>query len=209
MKPTILNKQCIIWDWGGVCCIAGEHFSNQRMLARCGLSADEMSERCRDIEIELYLGKIDGRKFWEIVKSRFSLSDFTFEELHQSYIASYSLHDEVWEFIRSYRSTSSGQIVHALLSNLGEDMSDHIIKTHQLADFLSPLIFSHRIGKMKPDASVFEYAVQTIGIPQTACVFVDDAPANVIAARNVGLDAILFTSPKQALEELRGFGFHG
>ena len=32
----------IIWDWGGVCCVAGEHFSNKKMLI--GLSSTHLTK---------------------------------------------------------------------------------------------------------------------------------------------------------------------
>ena len=209
MKPIILNKQCIIWDWGGVCCVAGEHFANPRMLERCELTADEMSEQCRDIEIALYLGKIDGRGFWDAVKSRFPLADFSFDELHQSYLESYSVHNEVLHFIANCSTNGTSAITHALLSNLGEDMSEHIVTSHRLTDLLSPRIFSHHIGAMKPDATAFDYALREIGLPRENCVFVDDSATNVSAARELGLDSILFVSPRQALQELGEFGING
>ena len=198
MRQTTLRKRWILWDWGGVCCVAGEHFSNTRMLERCGLTADEMSEKCRDLEVLLYRGQLDGEGFWNAVKTRFPLADFSFEELHQSYLESYRIYDEVFSYIRNCPSTIS----HALLSNLGEDMSSHIVEKHQLKEFFKHRIFSHEIGLMKPDPKVFTVALQMIDARPEDCLFIDDAPANIEAGNRTGIRSILFTNTRATLSAL-------
>ncbi|MGN6610809.1 MAG: HAD family hydrolase [Angustibacter sp.] len=44
----------------------------------------------------------------------------------------------------------------------------------------------------KPDARIFRVLERRAGIPLAQCVFIDDSPRNVEAARALGMDAILF-----------------
>lgn len=48
---------------------------------------------------------------------------------------------------------------------------------------------SHLIGRIKPDAEAFRHVVETMGVEPGRVHFFDDAPVNVQAARNFGLNA--------------------
>ncbi len=48
---------------------------------------------------------------------------------------------------------------------------------------------SARIGMAKPDADVWQHAVERLDSPAERLVFVDDKPANLDAARAAGIHA--------------------
>ncbi len=54
----------------------------------------------------------------------------------------------------------------------------------------------------KPDAKIYEYLLKEIKLPAQNVVFIDDRLENVDAAKQVGIDAILFASQKQLQKEL-------
>jgi 2-haloacid dehalogenase len=58
----------------------------------------------------------------------------------------------------------------------------------------------------KPDPRIFDVLVARTGLPPGECVFVDDKPENVEAARAAGLDGVLFTDPHRLREDLRERG---
>ena len=61
----------------------------------------------------------------------------------------------------------------------------------------------------KPDPRIFEILLERYGLTPSATVFVDDAPANVAAARALGLNAVLFTGVRPLRQALRAFGVPG
>jgi 2-haloacid dehalogenase len=61
-------------------------------------------------------------------------------------------------------------------------------------------------GIAKPDPALFELLGRRIGRPLEECVFVDDAPANIAAAREAGMDAILFLDDEPLRPQLRARG---
>jgi FMN phosphatase YigB (HAD superfamily) len=71
---------------------------------------------------------------------------------------------------------------------------------------LDPMIFSSQIGAIKPTAAAFEAAETRLGIAGEAVLFIDDAPANVEAARRRSWDAIRFVSYAQLTEDLSARG---
>ncbi|CCH31541.1 HAD family phosphatase [Actinosynnema sp. NPDC047251] len=58
-----------------------------------------------------------------------------------------------------------------------------------LLELFDTVVISGRVGLRKPDPKIFAHTLEVIGLPAHRCAFVDDAPANVDAARAVGLHA--------------------
>lgn len=52
-------------------------------------------------------------------------------------------------------------------------------------------LYSYEVGHAKPSLDYFHHAVAVLGLPADQVAFVDDAPANVTAARTAGLRAVL------------------
>jgi putative hydrolase of the HAD superfamily len=63
-------------------------------------------------------------------------------------------------------------------------------------------LMSYELGLAKPDPAYFAAALERIGKPADECVFVDDRPANVEAAREVGIASILYVDLDQFTIEL-------
>ncbi|MHC5210501.1 MAG: HAD family hydrolase [Planctomycetota bacterium] len=61
-----------------------------------------------------------------------------------------------------------------------------------LSRWLAWSFVSCRTGVRKPDPRAYLGAAETLGVPPAACLFVDDRPQNVEAARGVGMPALLF-----------------
>ncbi len=59
---------------------------------------------------------------------------------------------------------------------------------------------------VKPDVRIYRLFCERYGLAPEACVFIDDNEANVISARNVGMEAIHFTSPEALRAELIALG---
>ena len=58
----------------------------------------------------------------------------------------------------------------------------------------------------KPEPEIFRHLLGVIGKPAEACAFIDDSPANIAAAKRLGIHAVLFKNDGSATEELRKLG---
>jgi 2-haloacid dehalogenase len=61
-------------------------------------------------------------------------------------------------------------------------------------------------GVVKPDRKIFEILLSRYELEPRRTVFVDDQPANVAAAAELGLAAVRFTTPAQLRYELQALG---
>lgn len=58
--------------------------------------------------------------------------------------------------------------------------------------FCHKIYASYEIGLLKPDIRIYEYLIRDAGINPSETLFVDDSIANVEAAEQVGMTALLF-----------------
>jgi 2-haloacid dehalogenase len=78
-----------------------------------------------------------------------------------------------------------------------------------LMPFLRHLKYTAVSGDLKmgkPEPEIFRHLLGVIGKPATACAFIDDSPANIAAARQLGINAVLFKNDGSATRELRRLG---
>jgi len=79
----------------------------------------------------------------------------------------------------------------------------------QRFDFLTwfeGIVISGDVGVNKPDRRIYDHLVERFGIEPAAALFIDDAPANVDAARTLGFRTILFTNATALRAELVQLG---
>jgi len=68
------------------------------------------------------------------------------------------------------------------------------------------IVLSGEEGVVKPEPEIFQTLLERHGLVPSRTVFVDDSPANVVAAAALGLVAIRFHDPDRLRAELRGHG---
>jgi putative hydrolase of the HAD superfamily len=84
----------------------------------------------------------------------------------------------------------------AVLSNAPVEHAAVYDRLEWLAAF-SPRLFSCHFRMVKPEPAIFEAALRRLGAEPAEVIFLDDRPANVGAARAVGIEAELFEDAAQ------------
>ena len=74
----------------------------------------------------------------------------------------------------------------------------------EFLDWFEVVIVSGDVGLIKPDPAIYHLTMERIGRQPEECLFIDDNQVNVDAARDIGMDALLFESPEQLAEVLQG-----
>ena len=59
-----------------------------------------------------------------------------------------------------------------------------------------PVVISGEIGLRKPQAAIYEHALDLLGVPAGRVLFIDDAEPNILGAQAIGMRALLHTSPR-------------
>jgi len=79
-----------------------------------------------------------------------------------------------------------------LLSNTNAIHAHFMEVEMGLGAFTHPRIYSHTARSMKPDAAIYQAAIQAAGVPAGQCLFIDNKLENVEAARKTGMHALHF-----------------
>ena len=82
-----------------------------------------------------------------------------------------------------------------ILSNWGKWHFEELQKRNEFREFLQYFdggIVSYQVGLKKPDRKIYEVLIDKYNIDPTSAVFYDDKPENIQAAKEVGLNAVVF-----------------
>lgn len=90
-----------------------------------------------------------------------------------------------------------------VVSNTNRMHFDYIAAHYSFLRHFRGYVLSHEVGTLKPEPSIFSHALRRARAQAYESLFVDDQPANVEAARRMGIDAFQFVSPDQFERELR------
>lgn len=96
---------------------------------------------------------------------------------------------------------AQGHTLH-FLSNMPEPYADYLEQTFPLKDWFVSGVFSGRVKQSKPSQAIFDLALAQFDAKAEDVLFLDDHPANIAAAKALGWQAHLFTTPELARQDL-------
>ena len=91
----------------------------------------------------------------------------------------------------------------AVLSNWSAETHARVYQRFEFLHWFDEVLISGREKLIKPDPAIFHLLIDRLQRPaEGECLFIDDSITNVQAASELGIQAILFTSPEQLRSEL-------
>ncbi len=88
------------------------------------------------------------------------------------------------------------------LSNMPAPYAQHLEQSFGFMSLFEDGVFSSRVRIGKPGEAIFRLALERFGLAAEGTVFIDDHPANIVAAQVVGLTAIPFTEAGRLQSDL-------
>jgi putative hydrolase of the HAD superfamily len=114
------------------------------------------------------------------------------------------IRSEMVDFCRALRDRG---LVTGLLTNNAREFEDFWRPLLPLDELFDDVIDSSEVGLRKPDARIYELALDRLGVQAARAVFVDDAPGNVAGAERVGIRSVLIGPHRSDVPEaLRALG---
>jgi len=95
----------------------------------------------------------------------------------------------------------------SILSNMQQDMVDHVRRSFPWVQSFTCQIFSAEVRSVKPEAKIYEACLACLDVAPEEALFVDDREVNLAAAREHGIAGVQVQSVEQLREELRAIGF--
>jgi putative hydrolase of the HAD superfamily len=190
----------VFWDLGGVI-LRTEHPDRRRAWeARLGLAEGELAKIVFEgpASIEAMLGRATAEEVWASVGNRLGLPPVERDRLRDDFFATDRIDEGLMAFIRDLRPRTRV----GLISNAWPEVRRLLETTWAIADAFDPLVLSAEAGLAKPDARIYQWALERAKVRPSQAAFVDDFAANVEAALTLGMRAVLFRTSNQAREEV-------
>jgi len=195
-----MTIRAVYFDLGGVIVRTGDREPRAKLAERLGMSYEELAKAVFENESSrrASLGAVSPQEHWADVIQRLGLPPSEADSVQQEFFAGDTLDLDLINFLRSLRPKYRT----GLLSNAWSDMREYLV-SQKIDDAFDQLIISAEVGIMKPDARIYQLALEKLGVAPAEAVFVDDFAVNIEGARAVGMYAIQFTRLDQTVEELK------
>ena len=182
----------LFWDVGGVVLSNGwDQSARAEAARRFSLDPVDFEQRHRRAEVELETGRITLEAYVDQTVF-FRERSFTREEFTSFIFAQSSENRETRVLLDEL--TASRRYFLATLNNESEELNTYRIRKFDLTRNFAAFFTSCYLRARKPDPLIYQLA---LGITQRApqeCIFIDDRPANLEPAKNMGMGTILFRS---------------
>lgn len=89
-----------------------------------------------------------------------------------------------------------------MLSNIGIDGMNSFFKPDEREQLFDAVVLSSEVRLVKPDPRIYELMATKLGLLPEECVMIDDVEANIIGAREAGLQGIVYQSNEQTTRDV-------
>lgn len=149
---------------------------------------------------QVLTGRQDEVSWWRVAGGRLRVSEDLIAELRRDLAARQRWDPDLVALVRSLR----GRAATALVSNAWPQMRASLTRAG-LADDVDAVILSCEVGYAKPDARVYQAALDHLGVRPGDVLFVDDTPGHVAAAQALGLAGHVHTDATSTTARVEAF----
>jgi epoxide hydrolase-like predicted phosphatase len=193
----------VIFDWGGVL-IDDPRPGLLKYFADAFGLAQESYTPVHDLYLdEFHKGLISEEAFWQKVSRKLAKPMPEKPSLWSDAFKSiYVPRPEVFAFVSSLRRSNYKTV---LLSNT-ELPTVEFFRGLGYYDMFDLLVFSCEQGLVKPGPKIYEVTLERLGLKARQTVFTDDRQENIQGAKEVGINAVIFTNLEQVKGEFSRLG---
>ena len=195
-----MKYRVVFFDFGGVIQRTEYQAPRQQVAQRFGMEYDDIDNIVFNSPTarQATVGEVPVEKHWEAVAKRLKVSKEDVAAVEREFFAGDVIDHSIVEYLRSLRPRYKT----GLISNAWSDMREYLVR-QKLADAFDTLTISAEVGVAKPEAKIYQFALEQAQVKAEAAVFVDDVPANIEACEALGMKGILFRDPLKAMNELK------
>jgi len=159
-----------------------------------------------DGEIPLFKlerGEITEPEFLQVIRDQLEPRLGHRPELHRFREVFFAALDPNEPMIDLMRECKRSGLRMAMLTNNVQEWEPLWRTMLPVDEIFETVIDSAYVGYRKPERQIYEITLERLGLPATACLFVDDLEVNCKAARELGFTAVQYREPEQAIAEVR------
>ena len=195
-----LPLRAVFFDYGGVIAEEGFREGFEAIAIQNGL--DPAVLYCLASETvftsRYIIGQCSESEFWEILRKRWQLGGKSNTEYVQEILTRFRLRPQMIAIVKALRSHG---LATAILSDQ-TDWLDRLDARDHFFHYFDCILNSYHLGKSKRDPTLFDQAVQALGVIPEEALFVDNDQGNITRASSRGLQTILYRDYTRFIKEL-------
>ena len=195
-----MTIRSIFIDFGGVIVRTEDKEPRRLQAEKLGLTNRDLEKIIFESESSqrASTGEISEDDHWQAVARKLAVTREEADKITAQFFAGDRADNSLIDFLRSLRPERKV----CLISNAWSGLRTFITR-QKIDDVFDAMVISAEVGLIKPDPQIYRLALAKLGARPEESVFIDDVPANVAAARSIGMTGIDFAQPEQVLEELK------
>jgi putative hydrolase of the HAD superfamily len=206
-QTTSLPIRAVILDYGEVISLPADPTVISWMAGLFRLPDDRFRYFYASFRLDYDRGVLSAAEYWGNVAhaANYELKNGELEQLRQADVTMWSrLNDAVLRWVESLRASG---LKTAVLSNMHDDMVQHLSANGAWAQRFDALTLSSAIGMAKPEQDIFEYCLRSLGVSAEEAIFIDDREINVQAAQQMGIRGVFAPTSEQLRAKLEAMNF--
>ena len=195
-----MTIRAVFFDFGGVIARTEYQTPRQHLAERLGMEYEDVVKIVFDSPSSdrAAVGEISAEEHWREVMKRLRQPMSDIETIREEFFAGDVIDREIVNYLRSLRS----DYYVGLISNAWSDLRDYVT-AQKFEDAFEHMVISAEVGVMKPEAGIYQIALEQARVSPDEAVFVDDFYENVEGCQAAGMYGIHFQNPEQAMNELK------
>ena len=198
MTDARIRPLAVIFDYGNVLCGPQDRAEVEAMAALLHLPVEQFHASYWKSRLDYDKAALDATAYWNGIAGR-RLTPAEIATLSEIDSESWTHPDPVMP-LWARRLRAAGMRT-ALLSNMPVPVRDYVQRCDWLPEF-DQCTFSCDLRSAKPAREIYEHCLRGLGVAPSEALLLDDRPENARAAEDLGIHAVVFTTPIEAASML-------
>ena len=192
--------RAVFFDLGGVILRTEYQAPRQHLAERLNMEYDDLARLVFESETsrKASVGKLTTDEHWAALMVKLGRPAAEAQRIRDEFFGGDVLDHELIQLIRALHS----KYKIGLISNAWNDLRQYIAK-QKFDDCFDGITISAEVGVVKPDARIYQVALEQLQVQADEAVFVDDFQVNIEGCEKVGMQGILFKDPDEVKQKLK------
>ncbi|HEY0759915.1 MAG TPA: HAD family phosphatase [Acidisarcina sp.] len=197
--------RAVIFDYGMVLSAPADPVAHEELVQIFGAPAETFEAQYWAHRHAYDAGEFEGRGYWRLCAegAGVSLTEAQVSQLIETDIRMWMSLDQAmvdWAIEVGRAGFRTG-----ILSNIGEDLVPALLRFPWVKSFTAK-IWSCRLRLAKPDPAIYHHALERLDVRAGEALFIDDRQENILTARAVGMQGVIYRTIPELHRELQQMG---
>ena len=192
--------RAIFFDFGGVILRTEYQSPRQHLAERLNMEYDDLVRLVFDSETsrKACLGAATVDAHWTAVMKKLNRPVSESHAFRDEFFGGDVLDRELIQLMRELRT----KYKIGLISNAWNDLRDYITR-QKFVDVFDAMTISAEVGVVKPEAKIFQIALDQLQVRAKEAMLVDDFIENIEGCQKIGMQGLHFKDPEKAFRKLK------